>query len=216
MKTRWLIIPAAMLLVVVFACKQSSTTPTSKANKAEAAEPIVKARTVKATTKAQIGKPAPDFALKDCFGKKFTLAEFKGKTVVLEWINQQCPISKGAHDKQQMQKTYKKYADKGVIWLAVDSSHFAEPEKNRIYTAMQGLAYPVLHDPDGKVGKAYIAKTTPHMFVIDKTGTLVYNGAIDDRDKTNYVDKALAELLAGKTVSKPKTDSYGCGVKYKK
>ncbi|MHC4444401.1 MAG: thioredoxin family protein [Planctomycetota bacterium] len=197
MKARWIAISAIAVMVVGAIVYTQSP--------AETTQPQIK---------AQIGKPAPDFKLKDTLGKEFTLKEFKGRYVVLEWINQQCPISKGAHDKKQMQKTYKKYAAKGVIWLAIDTSHYAKPEKNRVYAAQQGLAYPILHDPNGKVGRAYQAKTTPHMFVIDKKGILAYHGAIDDQGTTNYVAAALDSLLAGKEVLKPKTKPYGCSVKY--
>jgi len=167
-----------------------------------------------AQTKAKLGEPAPDFALKDVYGKEFKLSAFKDKIVVLEWINKGCPISRGCHDKGVMQNTYKKYAGKGVIWLAIDTTSGAKPEENRVYAAEQGLAYPVLHDPDGKVGRAYDARTTPHMFVIDQAQKLVYDGAIDDQDKTNYVAAALDHVLADKPVEKPRTEPYGCTVKY--
>jgi len=163
----------------------------------------------------KIGQTAPAFSLPDCYGNDISLESFRGKVVVLEWINQKCPVSSGHHKKGTMQRLVKKYAGKGVVWLAIDSSHFCDAEKNRVYAARMGLAYPILHDPDGKVGKAYGAKTTPHMFVIDKSGRLVYNGAIDDQKKTNYVELALEAVLAGKTVEKSKTRPYGCGVKYK-
>ncbi|MGQ9649500.1 MAG: thioredoxin family protein [Phycisphaerae bacterium] len=162
------------------------------------------------------GQKAPDFALKDVYGKEFKLADFKGKIVVLEWINKECPISHAAHDKQQMQKTYKKYAAKDVIWLGIDSTENAKPDENRVYAAEQSLAYPILHDVDAKVAKAYGAKRTPHMFVIDKEGKLVYAGAIDDKGDNNYVAAAIENLLAGKPVAKPKTDAYGCGIKNSK
>lgn len=166
----------------------------------------------KPSAQAKIGEKAPDFALKDAFGKEHKLSDYRGKIVVLEWINQQCPVSKGKHTKQTMQESYKKHADQ-VVWLAIDTKA-NDPEKNRVYAAKMGIAYPILHDTDGKVGRAYNARTTPHMFVIDKEGKLVYDGAIDDKGETNYVDNAIHDLLEGKTVSKPKTEPYGCGVKY--
>ncbi len=170
-----------------------------------------------ANAKAELGKPAPGFALKDVYGKEFKLSDFKGKIVVLEWINKGCPISRGCHDEKKkiMQKTYKKYAGKGVIWLAIDTTFNAKPEENRVYAAEKGLAYPILHDPDGKVGHAYAARTTPHMFVVDKAGKLAYDGAIDDEGKTNYVASALDDVLAGRPVAKSKTEPYGCSVKYR-
>jgi len=164
--------------------------------------------------KAEVGAPAPGFSLPDTYGKTFTLAEFKGKIVVLEWLNQKCPISRGKHEDKTMQTTYAKYAAKGVIWLGIDSSHYLKAESNRVYAAEQYLNYPILNDPDGKVGRAYGATNTPHMFVIDKEGKLAYEGAIDDQGKTNYVAAAIDSVLAGKPVAKPVTRPYGCSVKY--
>jgi peroxiredoxin len=163
---------------------------------------------------AKVGSPAPNFQLKDTFGKEFTISEFKGRPVVMEWINQDCPVSRAAHEKRKMQDLYKKFADKGVVWLGIDSTQGVTSEKNRIYAARLGLAHPVLLDADGKVGRLYQAKRTPHMFVIDKSGTLVYDGAIDDQKDKNYVAAALEDLLANRPVSKSKTDPYGCGIKY--
>ena len=165
--------------------------------------------------KAKIGKPAPDFTLRDCYGKTFNLSDYKGKTVVLEWVNQYCPVSKGKHRARTMQKTFAKYARDGVVWLGIDSTSTLDVEKNRIYAAEMGLAFPLLNDPDGKVGRTYGARTTPHMFVIDKSGNLVYNGAIDDQGKRNYVAEAIEAVVAGSTVAKAKTRPYGCSVKYK-
>ncbi len=173
-----------------------------------------------ADTKAAIGKAAPDFTLPDAYGKAFSLSEFKGKIVVLEWINQHCPVSHRCHRQKLMQSLYSKYAKQGVVWLAIDTTAGAEPEKNRIYAAQQTLAYPILHDKDGKVGRRYEARTTPHMFVIDKSGTLVYAGALDDDlkggnpEKTDYVEAAIEAVKAGKPVAKARTKSYGCPVKY--
>jgi peroxiredoxin len=165
---------------------------------------------------AEPGQPAPEIVLKDVYGKEFKLADFKGKIVVLEWINKDCPVSRGAHDKQEMQKTYKKYAAKGVVWLGIDSTEVAKAEDNRIYAAEQGLAYPILLDPDAKVANAFGARRTPHLFVIDKSAKLAYAGAIDDKADRNHVAAAVDDLLAGKVVAKPKTEAYGCGIKNSK
>ena len=162
------------------------------------------------------GQTAPDFALKDAYGKEFKISDFKGKIVVLEWLNKGCPISRGAHEKQEMQKVYKKYAAKGVVWLGIDSTEGAQLDENRVYAAELGLAYPILHDPDAIAAKAYGATNTPHMFVINKDGKLVYAGAIDDKADKNYVAAAIDDLLAGKPVSKPKTEAYGCTLKNSK
>lgn len=163
---------------------------------------------------AKLGEAAPIFELTDVYGKSFKLADFKGKIVVLEWINQACPVSHGKHQENVMQDTYRKYAGKGVVWLAIDSTHNRKAEENRVYAAELSLAYPILDDADGQVGRAFQAKTTPHMFVVDKAGKLVYDGAIDDKGSTNFVAAAVEELLAGQPVSKSKTQPYGCGVKY--
>lgn len=165
--------------------------------------------------KAKIGKPAPDFTLRDCHEKTFKLSDYKGKIVVLEWVNQHCPVTKGKHADKTMQKTFAKYARDGVVWLGIDSTSTLDVEKNRIYAAEMGLAFPLLNDSDGKVGRTYGARTTPHMFVIDKSGNLVYNGAIDDQGKRNYVAEAIEAVVAGSTVAKAKTRPYGCSVKYK-
>ncbi len=172
------------------------------------------AQTIAIVKKAEIGAPAPDFTLPDAYGKKYSLAEFAGKIVVLEWINQKCPISHGKHTDHTMQNTYKKYAKKGVVWLAIDSSHYCAQESNRVYAAEQMLSYPILHDPKGTAGRLYAAQTTPHMFVVDKNGALVYDGAIDDQKTSNYVAEALDALLAGKPVEESKAKPYGCSVKY--
>jgi peroxiredoxin len=178
----------------------------------------------KESAKAELGQPAPGFELKDVYGKTFTLGEFKDKIVVLEWFNPNCPFVRGRHGDQTMQKTYAKYAGKGVVWLAIDSTAGAKPDNDRVYAAEQHLAYPVLQDGDGRVARVYAAKTTPHMFVIDRSGKLAYTGAIDDdpsgqKDKksvTNHVAAALEDLLAGKGVAKNKTQPYGCSVKVAK
>lgn len=163
---------------------------------------------------AKVGAAAPDFKLKDLYGKEFTLSEFKDKIVVLEWLNIGCPVSQGAHEEQTMQKTYRKYAGKDVIWLGIDTTSGASAEKDRVYGVEMMLPYPILLDKEGKVGHAYGAKTTPHMFVIDKSGKLAYAGAIDDKGDTNYVAGAIDAILAGKTPSPAETKSYGCGIKY--
>jgi peroxiredoxin len=168
-----------------------------------------------AANKADVGLPAPDFELRDVYGKTFRLSDFKDRIVVLEWINRDCPVSRGKHDDGVMQKTYRQYAKDDVIWVAVDSTRGRKPDEDRVYAAEKGLAYPILLDPDGKAGHGYGARTTPHMFVIDKKGILAYDGAIDDKGKTNYVAAAIDALLANRPVANAKTAPYGCSVKYK-
>ncbi|MFZ9024099.1 MAG: thioredoxin family protein [Anaerohalosphaeraceae bacterium] len=168
---------------------------------------------------------APDFTLKDINGKAVQLSTLKGKTVVLEWTNYDCPFVKPHYDTElkTMSKLAAKYAEQGVVWLTINSTHYATVETNKAWAEKHQLKQAVLVDSDGKVGKLYQAKTTPHMFVIDKEGKIVYQGAIDnaplgkkpiDQEQVNYVDKALAELLADKKVEIAKTKPYGCSVKY--
>jgi peroxiredoxin len=178
---------------------------------------IVAPAAVETGAKAVVGQPAPPFTLKDVFGKEFSLAEFKGHIVVLEWMNYECPYSKAHHqDKQTPQKLYARYAAKGVIWLAVDSTHGRKPADDRHWAATTRLAFPILMDPDGTVGHAFGAKTTPHVFVIDGNGVLAYAGAIDDMKGTNYVSGAIEALLDGKGPAPSETKPYGCTVKYGK
>jgi len=167
--------------------------------------------------KAAVGGAAPDFRLKDLYGKEFTLGEFKGRVVVLEWVNLDCPYVRDHHvEKKTTKKLYGKYASKGVVWLAVDSTSNRKPEDNRVWAAAHGIAYPILHDPAGKVGHQFGARTTPHLFVIDKEGVLAYAGAMDDLKETNYVAAAIDALIDGKRPEKSETKSYGCSVKYAK
>lgn len=172
----------------------------------------------------ETGKAAPDF---DLGGVK--LSSFKGKVVVLEWLNHGCPFVRKHYDSGNMQSLQEKYTKKDVVWLSIISS--AEDKQGFVDAAgaeadkvkNKSLATKILLDPTGKVGMLYEAKTTPHMFVIDKTGTLVYQGAIDDKPDTdmasvkgakNYVAEALDLVLDGKKVAHGTTKSYGCGVKY--
>lgn len=178
---------------------------------------------------AVIGEKAPDFTAADSNGKNHTLASYKGKIVVLEWLNHQCPFVKKHYGGENMQKLQKTYAGKGVIWLSIISSApgkqgYCTPEEANSLTREKGAApTAVLLDSQGTVGKLYGAKTTPHMFIISADGVLVYNGAIDDIPSTdiddiakakNYVQSALDELLAGKAVSMATSQPYGCSVKY--
>jgi len=172
---------------------------------------------------AEMVKTAPDFTLPNYDGKNISLSDYKGKIVVLEWFNYECPFSKYHHETvRTMAQLAEKYKDKNVVWLAVNSTGHASAEKNREFADQFKTPYPILGDFDGTVGHLYDAKTTPHMFIIDAKGNLVYNGAIDNaplgKPKDNlisYVDNALTELTSGKSVTTAKTDSYGCTVKYR-
>ncbi len=179
---------------------------------------------VASAKEAEVGKPAPDFSLKDTDGNAQTLKQYAGKVVVLEWFNPDCPFVKYHHGAAQtMDKVYAKYSDK-IVWLAINSSAEGKQgfglERNQTARKEYGIDYPVLLDSDGKVGKAYGAKSTPHMFVINAEGKVVYKGAIDDDPtikglaQVNYVDQALRELLAGGALTVKETKQYGCSVKY--
>lgn len=172
---------------------------------------------------AEIGKPAPDFTLKSLDGKDVKLSDLKGKIVVLEWINHECPVVNRCYKAGITKNTIEKFKDKPVVWLAIDSSHFCEEKAEAIKTWVkdQGINFAYLMDAPGKIGKTYDAKTTPHMFVIDQKGVLAYSGAIDndpygnEPNKINYVEQAIQALLDGSTVATATTKSYGCTVKYK-
>lgn len=190
-----------------------------------------KPEAAEASTTAQVGKPAPDFTLKGLDGKEVKLSKLKGKIVVLEWFNPGCPYVKKSHTVGSLVDTAKKHTDKGVVWLAINSSapglQGNELSLNTESVKTWAMAHPVLRDEAGTVGKAYGATNTPHMFVIDKKGVLAYAGAIDnspDAEKksapddklVNYVDDAVAAIAAGKPVAVTTTKAYGCGVKYAK
>ncbi len=167
---------------------------------------------------------APDFTLKNYDGKEVKLADLKGKIVVLEWFNYECPFVRYHYEKASTMKDLAaKYKDKNVVWLAINSTGHQETAKNKEYAKKNNVLYPILDDRSGKVGRAYHATNTPHIFIIDTEGNIVYNGAIDnapmgkvsnDQKLVNYVDAALEELIP-KTVTIAKTKPYGCTVKYK-
>jgi peroxiredoxin len=178
---------------------------------------------------AQVGTPAPDFTLKSSEGKEVSLSAFKGKVVVLEWTNNGCPFVKKHYGSGNMQKLQKDAGAKGVVWLSICSSapgkqgHMSATEAVQDCAKNGSAATAFLLDEDGKVGQLYGAKRTPEMYVINKDGVLVYHGAIDDKKSPdpadiagakNYVAAALDEVLAGKPVSTPMTEAYGCSVKY--
>ena len=184
---------------------------------------------VSAGASAVIGQPAPAFSAQDANGRSVSLADFKGKHVVLEWVNPGCPYVRKHYDAKNMQATQQAAAAKGVVWLAVNSTHsghgdYLPPARMAAWMQGQGAqATATLMDIDGQVGRAYGARTTPHMYLIDPAGRLVYAGAIDNKPSanpadipgaTNHVQQALAESLAGKPVSTAATRAYGCTVKY--
>ncbi len=182
-----------------------------------------------AATEAVVGQPAPTFSLPDTTGQSVALADEKGKFVVLEWTNESCPFVKKHYGSGNMQKLQETYTGKGVVWLSIASSapgkegNHSAAEWSQIQKDRNAHPSALLLDPAGTVGKSYGAKTTPHMFVIDPSGTLIYEGAIDDHsspfpgsvaDAKNYVATALDQAMAGQPVTTATTKPYGCSVKY--
>ena len=172
-----------------------------------------------------VGEKAPDFKLKGVDGKTYSLADFKGKTVVLEWVNPNCPFSDRHAKEKTMSELRKQHGD--VVWLGINSTasghkDFLKPAEHLAYNQKNGINYTILYDETGKVGKAYDAKTTPHMFIVDKEGKIAYNGAIDDdprggkakAERVNYVGGGIKAEKAGKNPDPSATKPYGCSVKY--
>jgi peroxiredoxin len=179
----------------------------------------------------QVDKAAPGFSLPDSSGKQRSLSDFKGKTVVLEWHNKDCPYVVKHYGSGNMQKRQKEALKKGVVWLTIISSakgkqgYVTGPQAESDMKKAGASPSHILLDPEGTVGKLYGAKTTPHMYVIDGEGVLRYNGAIDSISSAdasdiakaeNYVASALDAVLAGGKVATPSTRPYGCSVKYAK
>jgi peroxiredoxin len=177
----------------------------------------------------QPGGAAPDFSAQDTNGQTHTLAEYKGKYVVLEWHNRECPYTHKHYVSGNMQRLQKEWTSKGVVWFTVISSapgqqgYMTADEESSYLEKVSASPTAVLLDPTGQLGHLYGAKSTPHMFVISPEGVLIYNGAIDDKPTTdsddmgsahNYVTEALEEAMAGKAVSTPTTRPYGCSVKH--
>jgi peroxiredoxin len=176
------------------------------------------------------GQAAPDFTLTDIQGRAQKLSAYKGKYVVLEWFNSECPFVQKHYESGNMQSLQKKYGDKGVVWLTINSTHpessnYRDPAKSAdIVKSWKITAAALALDPDGKVGQSYGARTTPHMWVIDPAGKVIFAGGIDDKatfrtadvqGAKNFVAAALDEAMAGKAVSVPAAAPYGCSVKYK-
>lgn len=178
---------------------------------------------------AEQPKTAPDFILKDIEGKQHKLSDYAGKFVVLEWINHDCPFVRKQYDSGNMQRLQKQYTEKGVVWLSVNSSapgkqgHFPPDTWQKKVKEKGATPTAVLLDPKGEVGRQYGAKTTPHMFVVNPHGKLIYRGAIDDDTSAdpkkvlkakNYVAAAVDAAMAGRQIEVKETRSYGCSVKY--
>ena len=178
---------------------------------------------------ARVGAPAPQFTATDSRGQTETLAQYRGKYVVLEWHNQGCPYTRKHYVSGNMQSLQKEWTGKGVVWFTVISSapgqqgYVTAGEENDYVAKMHAVPTAVLLDPEGKLGRLYSAKTTPQMIVIDPSGKLIYDGAIDNRPTPdaddirgadNYLNDALTEAMAGKPIAASFTRPYGCSVKY--
>ncbi len=177
-----------------------------------------------------VGSAAPDFSLPDAKGGTHSLSQYKGKYVVLEWFNPECPFVKKHYGGGNMQKLQDQYTNKGVVWLTIDSNapgtegSITPEQAQKISESWKTHQTALLLDPEGKAGRAFGAKNTPHMVIINPEGKIAYEGAIDSKaspnpadipSSTNYVKAALDESLAGKSVTTPQTKPYGCSVKYK-
>ncbi|HXY60331.1 MAG TPA: thioredoxin family protein [Chthoniobacterales bacterium] len=178
-----------------------------------------------------VGSAAPDFSAPDANGKTETLAQYKGKYVVLEWFNPECPFVKKHYGSDNMQKLQAEYTGKGVVWLTIDSNapgtegNLNADQAKKVMDSWKTKQTALLLDPESAIAKAYGAKNTPNMVVISPEGKIVYEGAIDSKatpnpadipSSTNYVKAALDEALAGKAISNAQTKPYGCSVKYNK
>jgi peroxiredoxin len=190
----------------------------------------VAATAMLAAESPRVGSTAPDFSLPDASGASHSLSDYKGKYVVLEWFNPECPFVKKHYGSGNMQKLQNDYTSKGVVWLTIDSNapgtegNMTPEQAQNVMKKWKTKQTALLLDPDGKVGREYNARNTPHMFVISPDGKIVYEGAIDSKatpnpadipSSTNYVRVALDESMSGKPVSNASTRPYGCSVKYK-
>src|SRR5437762_13817868 len=177
-----------------------------------------------------VGTAAPDFSLTDAKGETYSPSEYKGKYVVIEWFNPECPFVKKHYGTSNMQNLQKQYTDKGVVWLTIDSNapgtegSITPEQAQKVSASWKTHQTALLLDPEGKAGRAYGAKNTPNMVIISPEGKIAYEGAIDSKaspnpadipSSTNYVKAALDESLAGKRITTPQTKPYGCSVKYK-
>jgi len=177
-----------------------------------------------------VGSNAPDFSLTDAVGKTHSLSQYKGKYVVLEWFNPECPFVKKHYSSGNMQKLQEEYTGKGVVWLTIDSNapdtegNITPEQAQKIMSGWKTHQTALLLDPESKVARSYGAKNTPNMVIISPEGKIVYEGAIDSKptpnpndipNSTNYVKAALDESLAGRPISNAQTKPYGCSVKYK-
>jgi peroxiredoxin len=218
-----------MLAALSAACDHRGDSSVAQSTQAPPASAAGSAAAIAPGAHAEVGQPAPDFTLSDTEGHPFHLADAKGKTVVLEWFNPGCPFVRASHTKGSLRDAAKRHTAEGVVWLGVNSAAPGNQgygaDATREGKSKYGLEHPILLDPSGDVGHAFGATNTPHIFVIDPSGTLVYRGAVDnapdgegesptDGKLVSYVDATLADLAAGRPVAVASTKAYGCSVKY--
>jgi peroxiredoxin len=227
--------PCVLFALCLVAChsKTAAEKPSVSAlEPAPSTERVAAAQTSAPATAARpaaLGSLAPDFTLPDLEGKAVSLSAFRGKTVVLEWFNPDCPFVRASHGKGSLKDAAERHQKAGVVWLAINSAAPGKQGSGREANVQGrdrfGLKHPILLDQSGSIGKLYGAERTPHLYVIDPKGTLVYRGAIDNSPDgegesptsgalVRHVDVALAELAQGKPISVPETTAYGCSVKY--
>ena len=200
-----------LILAAFLAAAGCSSEPAEDPNTAETSQAAGKQR-----------KKAPDFTLQNYDGTEVSLSDYEGKIVVLEWFNYECPFVKYHYSKPMiMVNLANKYLNKDVIWLRINSTAHQKTDENRKFARRHRIRGPILDDRSGQVGHMYKAKTTPHMFIIDRKGKIAYKGAIDNAPMgetdgiiINYVNEALNEITRGVPVSRPETKPYGCSVKY--
>ena len=218
-----------LITLGLFSCNEGNASASVGEKTPEKSEIQVAKKTSKAAGSSLVGQKAPDFKLQGLDGKAISLSDYKGKTVVLEWFNPQCPYVVASHEKGGLVKTAQKHIDKGVVWLAVNSGGEGkqgfDTAVNQAQVKKWNMSHPVLRDTSGEVGKLYGATNTPQMVVIGADGNVVYLGAIDNSPDgegaspqggtlRNYVDEALADVEAKRPVKTPSTKPYGCSVKY--
>lgn len=219
---------AGLLAASALACNSYQTSESVSKDSSASSNVASKTSTTMpapAPDSAVLGQPAPDFELRDLDGKAVRLSSFRGKTVVLEWFNPECPFVVYAHQDGPLSDMAGRWTAKDVVWLAINSGAPGKQgtgaDLNRRMASTYGMHHPVLLDEDGKVGRAYGAKTTPQMFVVDAKGVLRYRGGLDnaprgraDGERQDYFEDALDAVVAGRPVAHADTTSYGCSVKY--
>lgn len=219
----------SLSFVLALACSEEpeAIEPAPETTEEPAAEPAAAERQAPveqpeeiAPLTATVGETAPDFTLTDQAGTQHTLRDYRGKIVVLEWINPDCPYVQRHYRAQTMRNLVSAFEGREVAWLAIDSSHFVTPESSQEWREEHELPYPILQDASGDTGRSYNARTTPNMYVVDAQGVLRYTGAIDDDPRgrndspRNYVREVVDALLEGNDPPMTQTEPYGCSVKY--